>query len=64
MEKVQETRSVVVSEEKMREIKKHLFAKYPYLHRKNTAYEVKMIVSYEITYSVNFDADITAIINE
>lgn len=56
------SRSIIVSEKQMQEIKEHLFSKYPYLYRKNTAYKVKMIVRYKLYYPARFEADITEII--
>lgn len=56
------TRSIIISERQMQEIKERLFSKYPYLQRKNDAYKVKMIVRYELDYSAKFDADLAEII--
>ena len=41
---------MLVDESQMAAVRSHLFKKYPYLSRKNTAYTAKLISTYEIEF--------------
>lgn len=47
-----------VTEEQMRRIHDHLFKKYPWLGRKNTAYEAECVSFYDLKFDKRFYQDI------
>lgn len=48
----------VVSEKEMGKIHRHLFEKYPWLHRTNTAYHATVVRAYNLEYDTRFEEDI------
>lgn len=51
-------KTITVTESQMDRIKSHLFEKYSWLHRKNTAYTARLISSYQLTFDESFEKDI------
>ena len=47
-----------VTEEQMRRIHDYLFKKYPWLGRKNTAYEAECVSFYDLKFDKRFYQDI------
>ena len=50
--------SIIVSEREMGRIHDHLFEKYPWLCRKNTAYVANVVGAYVLKYDKKFEKDI------
>lgn len=54
--------TITVTEEQFARIHAHLFSKYPWLYRKNTAYTAELVAKYRLTVNGHFINDIKEVL--
>lgn len=54
--------TITVTEEQFARIHAHLFSKYPWLYRKNTAYTAELVSKYRLTVDKRFINDIKEVL--
>lgn len=50
--------TITVTEQQMGKIRDHLYSKYPWLYRKNTAFTAELISVWKVKFDPRFEQDI------